>query len=187
MSNVKTGLTWVLDTAGVISATPIWVKRAVLFPNAASDTAVFNQWFPGTGDTGRIRSTVSDLATTSGTGITSTGNFTSSNVVVGDVIKITATETGNNIGTYSIITRTNDNTIVLSETLGTNESSKLYTWTVYKGYLGMELRPALPMPRARPSRLRTRESGSRPCRFTLSAQAQRFICTFSNHKAAQYV
>jgi hypothetical protein len=132
MANDVTGLVWHLDTVGVISSTPVHMKKVVLNINAAADAVLMNYWNRYSGDT---RSTADGATTTtSGTNtITSTGAFTTAKVVVGDIIEITHSSTGSNIGSYVVITRTNDDAIVIAGTL-TNEASATYTFKIYKGH-----------------------------------------------------
>lgn len=140
MANNTTGLVWVLDTVGIITQTPVCVQRAVLKPNAASDVADFRYWYQGATDTTYINATTGGATTTtSGTNtITSTGAFTAANVVIGDVIDITSSSSGNNKGRYGVITRSSDNAIVVSGTL-TDESDKTYDWKIYNGYQAIYL------------------------------------------------
>jgi hypothetical protein len=132
MANDVTGLVWHLDTVGVVSTTPVHMKKIVLNINAAADAALLNYWNKGSGDT-RSTADGATTTTTSTNVITSTGAFTAAKVVVGDIVEITHSSTGNNVGSYVVITRTNDDAIVIAGTL-TNEASAIYTIKIYKGH-----------------------------------------------------
>ena len=140
MANVLSGLVWKVDTVGIVSETPITIRKAVLLPNAASDAALFHYWNPAPPGTGDINSTAgAQTATVTSTAtIASTGNFEATEVAVGDIINITNSSTGNNTGPVVVITRTDDNTIVTSGGL-TNEDNKIYSWDIYNGHLALHL------------------------------------------------
>ena len=132
MANDLTENPLILDSDGIISTKPISIKWARLLPAAVSDAATLKSW-----DESDVRSSV-ELATCTVTGantITSTGNFTASDVVVGDAIEITNTSTGNNVGTYLVKTRSNDNAIIIDDGGLTNEATKLYNFSIYKGII----------------------------------------------------
>jgi archaellin len=138
MANVVTRRTYVLDTAGVVSKVPIYVVKAVLFPNAAGDSVTFMSWNENdTADTTMADKTVTATADPY---LQSTGNFESTEVTAGDVIKIIRSSTGNNLDTFSVATRDNDNQVTLDgyPTL-TAESTKVYTWKVWTPFVSFKL------------------------------------------------
>jgi len=130
MANDLTENPLILDSDGIISTTPISIRWARLLPNALSNAATLKSW-----DESDVRSE-EEQATVTVTGannLACTGKFTTADVVVGDVIEITNSNTGNNVGTYLVKTRTDDNNIIIDDGGLTNEAGKLYNFKIYKG------------------------------------------------------
>jgi len=136
MANSTTGNVWVLDTVGIITESPVKIKKIVISPNAAGDSVTFLYWNPGTGNSGLIRSTASAATTTvaSASQIQSTGNFTTAKAVAGDVIKITKSNTGSNLVSRLIASVDSDNQVTVTPADITNEAGSVYSWTIYKSY-----------------------------------------------------
>lgn len=121
-----------IDTAGVITTQPLWIKKIVLVPTATTGTAVLKYWEE---DEGSVRATMQNK-TASGTDadtLTSTGNFEAAEAVVTDAIKIYASSTGNNLGTWAITVVT-DNAIDVAPATLTTEASSTYSWKTYASY-----------------------------------------------------
>ncbi len=136
MANSTVGNPWVIDTAGVITTSPVKISKMVLIPNAAGDAAEFYYWYPDTTNSTYINDTVTAASTTvaSASQIQSTGNFTATDVAAKDIIKITWTSTGNNLVSRLVASRDTDNQITVAPADLSNESGKTYSWTVYNGY-----------------------------------------------------
>jgi len=130
MANDLTKNPWVCDSDGVLSIKPIFIKNVRLDPAAASDVATLTHW-----DWESTKSTavLATVTVSTGATITSTGNFTTAKVAEGDVIKISSTSTGNNLGTYLVKTRSSDNAIVIDDAGLTNEATKLYNFEIHTG------------------------------------------------------
>lgn len=126
---------WYLDTEGVVTSNPVIVRKVILLPNAAGDSATFTQW-GSQSSLPTVRSTMlgKTVTTTSTTTITSTGNFEAAEALANDIIEITKTSTGNNLGSWQIGTRSSDDAIIVDVGNGalTNEASKVYDWKVWK-------------------------------------------------------
>jgi hypothetical protein len=145
MANSTTGKILVLDTVGIVSKTPVWIKKIVLYPNAAADLAVLNYWNPealvasgsnttfGTAYTGTITSTTT--LTISG------GTLATSAIADGTVFELTeGTGTADNLKRPVLVTTAGNNTVVVStDAVWTNESTKQYTWKTYQNYLFAKL------------------------------------------------
>jgi hypothetical protein len=122
-----------VDTAGVVTEKPLWIKKIVLVPTATTSAATIKYWEE---DEDSVRAHKRD-ATATGTDsntLTSTGNFeVTTEAVNQDVIHIYASSTGNNIGWWSIENRADNAVDVLPTTL-TTESNKVYSWKTYATY-----------------------------------------------------
>ena len=141
MANLLVGNVWRIDTVGRISSTPIGVKRIVLFPSAANDAALFHCAYVGSKSANRIHKSFGRYAATvsGGNTITSTGAFAAANVAAGDIIDITRTSTGNNLGPHIVTTRSNDDAVIVASSL-TNESNEEYEWTIYNGFRALGIK-----------------------------------------------
>jgi hypothetical protein len=146
MANSTTGKIWTLDTVGIVSKTPVWIKKLVLYPNSAADLAVLNYWNPealisagcnttfGTAYTGTISSTTT--LTISG------GTLLPSTITDGSVFEIIeGTGTSANKNRPVLVTTAGNNTVVVTTdaTVWTDESTKQYTWKTYQNYLFAKL------------------------------------------------
>ncbi|HUW46165.1 MAG TPA: hypothetical protein VMW50_10280 [Dehalococcoidia bacterium] len=133
MANSKTqdsNRLWKIDTSGVISTTPVWIKKIILYPNAAGDSVLFKTW----DENSSAKSTkyLQTTTTTANPYIQSTGNFTTTLVAAGDVIKVDYSSTTNNMYTYSVASRDSDNQITVDGYPAiTAEASKTYSWRVW--------------------------------------------------------
>jgi hypothetical protein len=122
-----------IDTAGVVTTGPIWIKKIVLVPTATTATAVLKYWEEDE-ESVRVHMKSKTASGTDSNTLTSTGNLTSANAVATDAIHIYESSTGNNIGTWEIsVAGDNDKCDVLPATL-TTESDKTYSWKVYASY-----------------------------------------------------
>ena len=128
MANDLTSDVFILDTANkIISAGIIWVKKLIFVPTSAGDSITFKalNW-NGTA----ISTKTAQTCTVTGTNtITSTGNFTATDVAGGDIIVIS---NGTNKGLYLINARSNDNTITIHDPALTNEASVSYSWKIFR-------------------------------------------------------
>ncbi len=123
------GRDFLLDTKGVVYTKPLWIEQVTLFPNAAADAATLASWDENATP---ISSTyLATLTVTSASILTSTGNFTAAKCSAGDIIKIVDTSTGNNIGTYWILSRDTDNQITTSGATLTNDTGATYSWKIW--------------------------------------------------------
>ena len=127
MANAQTMKVWRIDTEGILYTRPVAITRVVLYPSAAGDAATLASW----DESATKKATMANktVTTTLTTTITSTGNFETAEVAVNDIIRITQTSTGKNIGYYQVGTRSSDDEIIVdSANALTNEASKVYSW-----------------------------------------------------------
>jgi hypothetical protein len=135
------GTIWEISVEGVIFDRPVWIQKAVLIPNADDDFATFSSWGPETNNptvrTTMLRKTVSVTSTTT---LTSTGNFEAAEVVIQDIIQITYSSTGYNLGHWQVATRSNDNAIIVDIGVGAwstkagplnNDTAATYDWKIW--------------------------------------------------------
>ena len=127
---------WYLDTEGVVTANPVYIRKIVLIPNAAADAATFTCWGPQSSEptvrTTMIGKTVTTSLTTT---ITSTGNFeATTEALANDIIEITKTSTANNLGSWQIGTRSSDDAIIVDvgNSALSNDTGATYDWKVWK-------------------------------------------------------
>ena len=139
MANVTTkGRTYSLDSMGIISKSPIWIRTAVLYPNAAADVVTFYSW--NENETPISTKDIQTVTTTLTTTITSTGNFPTATIDPGDIIKIHYTSTDNNVDTFSVLANADDNTITVDTAqVLTNEASKIYSWKVWRPFVSFKI------------------------------------------------
>lgn len=145
MSNAFYQNIYVLDTAGtIVTDRPVWVKKVVLYPNAAADVAVLKFWNreskyaegAGTYSSNVIKGTI-----TGGTTLTmASGALLPSTVRDGDVFKITESETGKNSETTNVVTTAGNDTVVVCENAGwTNEAAKWFHFVSYPTQTAFQL------------------------------------------------
>lgn len=147
MANSTTGKIWVCDTVGIVKSTPVWIKKIVLYPNAAADLAVLNYWNPeatiaaGTGTIMGLSGTVTGTITSTTTLTMSAGTYLPSTIADGTVFELTeGTGTSDNLRRPVLVTTAGNNTVVVSsDAVWTNESTKSYSWKTYQNYLFAKL------------------------------------------------
>ncbi len=138
MANAVYGNIWTVDTASsIISTVPLWIRKIVLEPNAAGDSAVFNFWdvsgkyaeLSGTYTSDAILATISGNATFT----MASGTVLPNTVRDGDVFKITRSNgAAANVGTTNLVTTAGNNTVIVCAGAGwTDESGKAYNFESY--------------------------------------------------------
>jgi len=147
----KSGRVWVLYKTEVVSQEPVTIKKMVLVPGASGHGGYFSYYnkgelitsgYPNTGSltfaAGSDDADDNHLITDAG----STGIF--HNAVVGDVVHIFESSTGNNIGIFVIVSRTNENVVEVADVAGeiTNETATACGIWVYKGHAFARMYPA---------------------------------------------
>ena len=133
---------FILDTAYALIDRPIRVRKVILYPNSAGDSAVLSSYNPEA--TAKATMDYKAVTVTSGNQIASTGNFETAEVAAGDIIKIYASDTGNNKGQYVVSARSDDNTIVVGgsewdTTPLENEATKYYSWKIITPYTSIPM------------------------------------------------
>lgn len=131
MANDVTGNPIYIDTAGIVSTAPLWIKGILYVPSAAADTVTLKYWREDSPRATMIDKTAS--GTDSNT-LTSTGNFEAAEVVVTDIIHIFRSSTGNNTGRFAVTVRSSDDAIDVLPAGLTTESNKVYSWKTYASY-----------------------------------------------------
>lgn len=134
MTNAITKRTYVLDTTGVISKTPICLRMAIFFPNNKGDQVTFVSWDESaTPDTTMVSKTVTASATDPS--FTSTGNFETAEVSVGDIIKIYESDSGENLDSWLVAVRDSDDKITVdSFPTVTADAGAVYSWKIWTPY-----------------------------------------------------
>jgi hypothetical protein len=134
MANDTTNQLWVLDSVGIITQSPVCVRKIVLIPNAANDVGQINVYSPSspeaagslTGKTGTITLTNT---------LTSAGNLPSS-IGDGDVFEIIDTSgAAGNKGKKLVKTAGTGDAVVITEDNWTNEASVVYSWNTYPAHM----------------------------------------------------
>lgn len=146
MANSTVGKIWTVTSVGMLTSRPVKVRKIVYIPTVASDAITFKYWELGakqpndtTAEKSGSHGTVGTVLTNA---FTSTGAFVTANVVAGDALVIKDSSTGNNLGSYFVVSRDSDNAVTLSapgtpDTPATmTDETATYTWSVYTGYTG---------------------------------------------------
>lgn len=123
----------IINTEGIISIRPIWIKKVRFLRAAYDDAATFTWWDEGETPDHTVATKETTFATAT---FTSTGNFASGAPAVNDIIYFYKTSTGNN--KFRVQTGTagdNDDAIVdaLNSYHGTftDEATKTYSWKIW--------------------------------------------------------
>jgi len=125
-----------LDTIGVITTEPLWIKKIVLVPETDGDVATLKFWIENPGTVRVHKKSV--VASAAGVHtLTSTGNFDTSadpvEAIIGDAIHIYESSSGNNIGTYEITDTTTPDSVDVYPGM-TMEDDETYSWKIYASY-----------------------------------------------------
>ncbi len=121
---------WILDTPGMLSPTPVWVRKIIFFPNAADDDVQFRQWFPDSTLAAGTKSQKTGTITSTNT-LTSAGNLPST-VVDGSVFRIITSDGVVANHDYHVVETAGDtNAVVVHDDDWTNEATVVYNWTTY--------------------------------------------------------
>lgn len=132
----------VLTAPGIISTTPIVVKKIVLYPNSAGDACTFYYWNPGS-----VKGKVDAATTTVATGvITSTAAFTTTLCtalgvihILGDSKIAAGTQSANAYLWRFIASRDSDNQITTAPTTLSDEAAATYYWETFAPITGPRL------------------------------------------------
>lgn len=132
-----------ITAAGIISSTPIVIKKIVLYPAGAGKVATFYYWNQG------VPEGVVDAATTtvsSSNTVTSTGNFTAALGTQYGVIQFggncktsAGVASANAYATRMIATVSSDNAITVLPATLTDEVAGVYSWKTYEPIAGPKL------------------------------------------------
>jgi hypothetical protein len=121
---------WVLTEPGILSLTPVWIRKIIYIPNAEDNDLQFKQWDSNT--TVAAGSLFLKTGTISSTNtLTSTGNLPSS-IADGHVFRIVASSGDtDNIGYHVVETAGDANAVVIHGDDWADESDKVYSWETY--------------------------------------------------------
>lgn len=133
MANDITKNPWVLVADGMIRTRPFFIKYAELIPATVGDTANLKHYDWSTSKSSESRLSITVTGNDTLTDTVATAAFATGNIAVGDAIRITHTSSGNNVGTYLVKTRTNDNVIVIDDGGLTNDTTEFYNFTIHTG------------------------------------------------------
>jgi len=132
MANVINTNPITITAEGIIATGTIWVRKVIIFPNAAADAATFTYW----DETSTPDHEATGTATWATLTCTSTGNFPSGAPAANDIVKIFDTSSGNNEFTFQTATAGNNNAFVADAVPAhhgtvTDESDKTYFWKIW--------------------------------------------------------
>lgn len=138
MANALYGGTWVVDTVGIISKTPVRIRAIEVDPSAAGGLVLFNWWDEANAVSGANRS-LGNCTITSTTTITDAatgGVLTAARYPATNVLKIFKTIEGGGNGstanhTYHLIETAGDNNVIVTAASLTNEANKSYKFDCY--------------------------------------------------------
>jgi len=148
MANSTYGKVWTLDTIGLITRNPVWVRKAILYANATGDTATMYYW--DTSDTiaagcdSTTDQTVTGTITGTDTLTISGGTLLPSTITDGSIFEITySTGAVANVGKPMVVKTAGNNTVVVihkipAADVWTDEAAKDYTWKTYQNRLAMK-------------------------------------------------
>ena len=139
MANSQSQKTWVLDTAGIISLTPVVIEKIIWYPNATGNSVKFSCWSES--DTAAATKTNQTVTATASTRtFSSTANFAADASDVGKVIKIIGSSS-KNAGTYLIASNADANTITAdaAQTVE-DDTTKVYSWKTWTPWEFVTLR-----------------------------------------------
>ena len=135
MANTYSYPVYKLDTVGIVTNGPIWVRKIVYHPASAGQVAVLNFY-----DTSSPRSTGTKYSTpaviTSTTTITAGAGLLPNTILDGDVFEITGSNgAAANVNVRALVTTAGSGTAVVCSGAGwTNEGNPVvvtYNWTTY--------------------------------------------------------
>ena len=131
MANSTTTRVWTIDTAGaILTNNKIWVRKAVLHPNAGADSVLFNYYDVTAPITAGTKADKTGTITSTNT-LTSTANLTNA-VTDGSVFELLRTTgVATNLGRKLVETAGDNDVIVIHDDDWTNEASKVYSWITY--------------------------------------------------------
>lgn len=130
MANISNQQIFVWDGIGIYVPGPFRARKIVLYPAAAADACELKTCNLQQKKSEKVSAT---CTVTSTNNIASTGNFKTTDVAVGDVIEIYASNSLN-LGWFIVGTRTDDDNIIVIGTPLTNEAAKVYSWRIYTGF-----------------------------------------------------
>jgi hypothetical protein len=140
MANSTSGLTWTVDSVGLLTDRPVKIRKIQFYPNTEADSATFKYYdFGSATEKASINSALTTISTNT---IASTANFVTGNVAAGDGLRVKDTNTGNNIGNYYVVSRDNDNQVTVTYATMTDESNKRYTIATYTQKLAFVVKGA---------------------------------------------
>jgi hypothetical protein len=132
MANVISTNPIYVDTLGVITTAPLWIKKIVLVPNAHSDAATLKYWVEHDG-VARVDKQGVTVAVSGTNTITATGEFVAAAAVATDAIRIYKADLAANVGTWEIATVASDDAITVAPAI-TNDVSGVYSWKTFPSY-----------------------------------------------------
>jgi membrane protein implicated in regulation of membrane protease activity len=152
MANQLYDKIWYVDTAGMLTRTPVWINAVTFVPNAVTDLALFHYWLSNLSEatSGTIfGTTTTGTITNTDTLTLSAGTLLPSTIADGDFFAVTKSDgSANNYydhadkGEFVCLVKTagNNTVVVVQDSPWTNESTKKYTWKVYTGLKAISLK-----------------------------------------------
>lgn len=132
------GRTWVISEAGIITEKPVLIEKAIIYPNAAADTALFVCWHNG--DTPTQTVTNGTMTSVNGQEFEATALWPTATINVGQIVKFTKTSTRNNERTFLVATNADNNNITVDVAQDpTEEDGKIYNWKVYEPVVAFKI------------------------------------------------
>ena len=140
MANDTTGNPLYLDTEGIVSVRPLVIKKIIWKPNATGEATTFTYWATSEDPiTNGTKNAVTTTVTASTGTFASTGNFPTANVNPNQVLVVSKTSSGDNIGIWQIATNADNDTITVdkpatifgqSVTLA-DDTTESYSWKIF--------------------------------------------------------
>ena len=140
MSNITEGRVWAIDTKGIITHSPVWIRHIIYVPSAVNDDILFNEYQTGLQDAVTEGTKDNRVATiTLGTTITAAvAADLPADILDGYIFHIrcgvdpTWGAASANNDTKALVTTAGDGTIVVCSGAGwTNEAAYIYSWATY--------------------------------------------------------
>lgn len=144
MANIIKVNPFYIATEGIISAVPLCITKIILKPAATGDAATFTTWVESDSTIttyGDLRGKTLTVTAATGTFVCNTF-FEQDSINVDQIMKVTKTSSGKNLGYWQIKSNDDDNTITVDLPLATYGQSTIladdvagvYSWKVWDNY-----------------------------------------------------
>jgi len=147
MGNSTYGRVYIVDTIGIITRDPVWVRKIMLVPNTHTDAATLYYWdktdtiATGVGESGGINGDITGRNTLT----MDSGALLPSTITDGSIFEIIAsTGSADNIGNPMLVHTAGNDTVVVIHKIPvadqwTDETNVHYSWKTYQNRLAFNL------------------------------------------------